>query len=101
MVSAALALRVRNVPVKVPSSSRLKVPRVIAMGHLLSDVAETVPAMARAQRPRRACRHRAFARPERSGGPGRRKNLERRSRRGREEAGLFRSKNLQATLPAG
>ena len=49
----------------------------------------TVPAMARAQRPQRALpTPRACERPEHSGGPGRRKNLERRLRRGREEAGL-------------
>jgi hypothetical protein len=45
--------------------------------------------MARAQRPQEALpTPRACKRPERSGGPGRRKNLERRWRRGREEAGL-------------
>ena len=44
--------------------------------------------MARAQRPQEALpTPRACKRPERSGGPGRRKNLERRWRRGREEAG--------------
>jgi hypothetical protein len=45
--------------------------------------------MARAQRPQEALpTPRACKRPERSGGPGRRKNLERRWRRGREEAGM-------------
>jgi hypothetical protein len=50
---------------------------------------------------KRPGRHRAFARPEQSGGPGRRKNLERRQRRGREEAGLSDARIFEAALPAG